>query len=72
MRSRLRLRDTHRGVAIERGVVVHASFVVEHPAVTMIGELIKTQVRHEHRRVSEFAAQPTERQIEHPVGRIGT
>src|SRR4029078_3563265 len=72
MRSRLRLGDTHGGVPLERGVVVPAPLCVKNPAVSMIVDLVKAQVRHEYRRVGEFAAQPTDGEIEDAVGRVGT
>ena len=47
------LREPHRGIPLERRVVVDAAVGVEDPAVAVVGELVEAQVGHDDEVVAD-------------------
>ena len=64
----LGLSQGHGRVPLQRGVVVDSPRLVEHPAVTMVGELVEAQVRHEHQLVTACRTHSAQREVEDAFG----
>ena len=73
MGSRLRLRERHVAIAIQRRVVVHAAVRIEHTAVTVVGELVEAEIALHDQGVTDLGDGDARRDIENAlrIGRAG-
>ena len=66
-----RLSQCHRGIPDQRLVVVDAPLGVEHATVAVISELVKAQVGHHDKVVTDRVAHPAQADIEDALAIVG-